>query len=67
MPDGKIRHYNYGGQPENAVGGIYSNNVSNRMYIESSDGGFTWEKRQAGKGEEFGPFSTLRAEGISTF
>ena len=56
MPDGKIRHYNYGGQPENAVGGIYSNNVSNRMYIESSDGGFTWEKRQAGKGEEFGPF-----------
>ena len=31
MPDGKIRHYNYGGQPENAVGGIYSNNVSNRM------------------------------------
>lgn len=56
MPDGKIRHYNYGGQPENAVGGIYSHDVSHRMYIESSDGGFTWEKNQADKGEEFGPF-----------
>ena len=30
--------------------------VSNRMYIESSDGGLTWSETQAPKGKEFGVF-----------
>lgn len=55
MPDGKIRHYNYGGQAENLMPGSHSE-VSNRMYIESSDGGLTWSETQAPKGKEFGVF-----------
>ncbi len=55
MPDGQIRHYNYGGQPENGVGkSIYI--VSNRMYIYSEDGAITWKERQAPAGMEFGCF-----------
>lgn len=55
MPNGAIRHYNYGGQPENC-GHIYVYNVTNRMYVESLDGGFTWKEYQAPKGKEFGTF-----------
>ena len=55
MPDGKIRYYNYGGQAENLMPGSHSE-VSNRMYIESSDGGLTWSETQAPKGKEFGVF-----------
>lgn len=55
MPDGKIRHYNYGGQPENLKSGTHGE-VSNRMYVESSDMGLTWTETQAPAGKEFGPF-----------
>ncbi len=55
MPDGKIRHYNYGGQPENLKSGTHGE-VSNRMYIESSDMGLTWTETQAPAGKEFGVY-----------
>lgn len=53
MPDGKIRHYNYGGQAENLIRGPHKK-VSNRMYVESSDRGLTWTETQAPAGKEFG-------------
>lgn len=56
MPDGKIRHYNYYAQPENGTGGPYSHKVTNRMYIESADGGLAWERIDAPEGAEFGTF-----------
>ena len=55
MPNGAVRHYNYGGQPENC-GHAHIYNVTNRMYIESFDGGFTWKTYQAPKGKEFGVY-----------
>lgn len=52
MPDGKIRHSNYGGQPENQIESKYSFKVKNRMYIESADKGLTWSEHQLPAGVE---------------